>query len=64
MIHLKEPDFKTLSLVAIDITSPRHGVEVVTCKKTHRVWVNVDGVCVFRACQIPVLVTEMSGELP
>jgi len=62
MIHLMRPDFKMLSQVSIDLTEPRHGVEVITDKNNHIVWVNVDGICVLRICRISTLVTECIGE--
>lgn len=36
----------------VDITNPR-SVEVEIAQDGGRLWVNVDGVCVLRICQIP-----------
>ncbi len=49
------PTGDTLSLLAlyqIDVTAPEY-VEVVT--KRGVVWVNVNGVCVFRACRVKTI---------
>lgn len=43
----KEP-----ALPQLDITAPNHGVQVQVSPEGDRVWVNVDGVCVLRICQI------------
>jgi len=58
MIQVLSPDAKTLSMISIDLTKPQHGVEVVTDHANKRVWINVDGICILRICQIPVLLTE------
>ena len=58
MINVLSPDFQTLSLISIDLTKPQHGVEVVTYHRNKRIWINVDGICLLRICQIPVLLTE------
>jgi len=56
MIQVFSPDLKTLELISIDLTAPKLGVEVVIDHSSKRVWVNVDGVCILRICQIPILV--------
>jgi hypothetical protein len=45
----------------VDITAPVKGVGISWDSKSRRVWVNVDGICVFRACQIPYL--EINGDV-
>jgi hypothetical protein len=39
----------------IDINAPKHGVQVLVRKDRKTLWVNVDGICVLRICQIPEL---------
>lgn len=39
----------------IDITAPRVGVEISVRADGKVVWINVDGVCALRVCQIPDL---------
>lgn len=43
--------FDKLLEAQVDITGPEH-VEVLIDRKRSVVWVNVNGVCVLRACQI------------
>ena len=38
----------------VDVTSPRF-VEVETSRDGKTLWVNVDGVCLLRCCQISIL---------
>lgn len=47
----------------LDITKPEHGVEVQIREDGAVVWVNVDGICRFRACQIHYLQFEPSVEM-
>jgi hypothetical protein len=42
----------------IDITAPDKSVEVSIRKDGTVIWVNVDGVCKLRICQIPHLVID------
>ncbi len=39
----------------LDITAPKDGVEVEINSDGKTLWVNVDGICRLRVCQIPVL---------
>jgi hypothetical protein len=39
----------------IDITAPQGDVEVIIKEDGKVIWINVEGVCEFRACQIKVL---------
>lgn len=59
MKHFLTPDLKTLQEIAIDITSPTYGVEVIVDKNNSIIWVNVDGICVFRTCRTPLLISEI-----
>lgn len=45
----------------IDITNP-HFVEVLFTEDRKRIWVNVDGVCKFRACRVQTLVIHNEVE--
>lgn len=42
---------EALSQAHVDVTAP-DGVEVVVSADQKTIWVNVNGVCVFRACRI------------
>lgn len=42
----------------IDITSPEYPVEVAIRYDGEVLWVNVDGKCVLRICQIPALILD------
>jgi hypothetical protein len=39
----------------MDISAPKRGVDITVREDGKVVWVNVDGICVLRICQIPVL---------
>lgn len=39
----------------LDITAPKHGVDVSVSDDRTMLWVNVDGICVLRVCRIPSL---------
>jgi hypothetical protein len=39
----------------LDITKPETGVEILIRGDAKVIWVNVDGICVLRICQIPFL---------
>ena len=43
---------------SLDVTAPRDGVEIIIRHDGKVVWVNVDGVCAFRASCIPSLAIE------
>jgi len=60
MISLLKPNQKLLETYCLDLTAPLHGVEVIVDEANHRVWVNVDGICLLRICRIPVLVAEIN----
>ena len=48
----------------IDITAPE-SVEIVLGNDLKTVWVNVDGICQFRACRIGVItIDDRSDDLP
>ena len=48
-------DAKQLLALQVDIDSPIHGVEAVSNADGTTLWVNVDGVCLLRISNIPVL---------
>lgn len=52
--------FDRLLEAQVDVTNPEH-VEVLVDRKRSVVWVNVNGVCVLRACQITNLVVDERG---
>ena len=39
----------------LDITAPKHGVDIEWREDGTVIWVNVDGICRLRICQIPQL---------
>lgn len=55
--NLDTKTFDALSNAHTDITNPVY-VEVSADKEKGIVYVNVNGVCVFRACQIQTLTVE------
>lgn len=56
----KEPSASTLLDNMLDITMPMHSVEVQI--SGDRLWVNVDGICLLRICQIPDISVEFMGK--
>jgi hypothetical protein len=54
MKALNMPVLTELTEAFVDITRPRE-VEVRIREDRRVVWVNVDGICVLRVCQIPDL---------
>lgn len=44
----------------IDVTSPEL-VEVVISEDSKTLWINVDGICMFRACRIKELIFDGKG---
>lgn len=53
--HLRNPTQEQLQETYTDITAPKVGVSVTTNHDETVLWVNVDGICVLRICQIPAL---------
>lgn len=47
---------------ALDLTAPDHGVEVLVRNDGKVLWVNVDGICRLRICQIPELLLNDERE--
>lgn len=47
----------------VDVTRPDHGVEVKISHDHQVLWVNVDGYCMLRICQIPEIVADIPGTL-
>lgn len=45
----------------IDITKPDAGVEISIKDDGTVIWINVDGICVLRVCQIPYLEVTKGG---
>ena len=39
----------------LDITKPEHGVQVELRNDQKVLWINIDGRCVVRICQIPLI---------
>jgi hypothetical protein len=39
----------------LDITAPAEGVEIEIRNDGKTIWVNVDGICRLRVCQVPAL---------
>jgi hypothetical protein len=63
---MKTPSMEELLNAQIEITAPARGVEVQFKEDGKVLWVNVDGICVLRICQIPVLIVrhpDISGGL-
>lgn len=46
----------------LDITKPEIGVEILIREDKKVIWVNVDGVCRLRICQIPELLVNDSSK--
>ena len=46
----------------LDVTAPA-AVEVTVSAQRDRVWVNVNGICLFRACRIGTLVVNVQKSL-
>lgn len=42
-------------LPQVDITAPEGGVQISVRPDGKVIWVNVDGVCVLRVCEVPYL---------
>ena len=42
----------------LDITAPKELVEIQIREDEKVIWVNVDGICCLRICQIPKLVVQ------
>lgn len=49
-------------LPQIDLMNPKGGVQITVRPDGHRLWVNVDGVCVLRVSGIPILEIEDNRE--
>ena len=47
-----------------DITKPDMGVHVQVRDDGRVLWVNVDGICVLRVCQMPRIELEWDGTIP
>jgi hypothetical protein len=56
--HFLNPTPDQLMYAAVDITAPRN-VEIKVREDGSVIWVNVDGVCVLRVCQIPHLQVDV-----
>jgi len=42
----------------LDVTAPEHEVLILIREDGKTVWINVDGMCMFRASQIPILIID------
>lgn len=42
----------------LDITKPDIGVDITIKEDGKIIWVNVDGICILRICQIPNLIVQ------
>lgn len=58
--HVVNPTLDDLIDLQLDITSP-HVVQIDVRRDKSVIWVNVDGVCVLRICQIPELILSNPG---
>ena len=58
MKYLNAPSADQLMESMLDICSPKHGVEVSLSENGKVVWVNIDGVCVLRIIDSPVLIIK------
>lgn len=52
---------KKLLKNAQDITQPKYGVQVEIRNDKQVLWINVDGICVLRICQIPEIKFTKNG---
>lgn len=48
----------TVPIGMLDITAPEHGVQIIIREDRKVLWVNVDGICRLRICDIPYLSVE------
>jgi hypothetical protein len=55
MTMLRNPTFEELAETFVDITAPAKNVTVQIRVDGKVLWINVDGVCVLRICQMPSL---------
>ena len=55
MIGLLKPSQQQLMESQLDITAPINGVEIIFNEERRVLWVNIDGICVLRICQIKKL---------
>lgn len=60
MTSLHSPTGDELIAAHVDLTTPLHGVEVTISSNKSVLWVNVDGICILRICQIPYLLINES----
>jgi hypothetical protein len=58
---MRQPTQEDLQAAYTDITAPKIGVEVSVNHDQTILWVNVDGICVLRICQISELALPDSG---
>jgi hypothetical protein len=55
-LHL--PTAEEIMTAHLDLTTPQHGVQVMINSRGTILWVNVDGICLLRICDIPRLAID------